>query len=243
MGILKKLTDEYFDKGVRAEDGHIINVCGIDLIVPNTIKDEDEFINSITRGFDCIKFRVFPGGESILDKEVVIREYHCDVPAFGGDYRFSILLSEPSEYDLDEGYSDMWKKAVIKLLKHVMEGVDVFTSSNYNISAYGLIGTKTFVRGELEKIFTNKRTIKMHIESLIKDMKVYVDKNFPLAVIGTVDLDWGGLAKDLITSEIISPYGTFSVNGVIGYVEMKKWWDKEMEKIKTEGAEKYFKKK
>ena len=46
MGVLKKLTDEYFGDTVRIEDGKKITVHGCDVIVP-VIWDEKDFLKSV----------------------------------------------------------------------------------------------------------------------------------------------------------------------------------------------------
>ena len=46
MGILKDLTDEYFGKKVRKEDGKKITVHGCDVIIPPDW-DEENFLKSV----------------------------------------------------------------------------------------------------------------------------------------------------------------------------------------------------
>ena len=46
MGVLKTLTDEYFEKTLRKEKGKFLDVWGCRVIVPEDY-DEDKFIESV----------------------------------------------------------------------------------------------------------------------------------------------------------------------------------------------------
>ena len=126
MGVLKKLTDEYFGDTVRIEDGKKITVHGCDVIVP-VIWDEKDFLKSVENVlseddiFEFISEYVYRRIDK--SKDTIIE---C-----GNSYYLFI-----AKYDeiIDEGYltieeipNETTYNSIIKFLTYIVKDVDIDT--------------------------------------------------------------------------------------------------------------------
>ena len=129
MGILKDLTDEYFEKKVRKEDGKKITVHGCDVIVPPDW-DEEDFLNSVETVLleDTITEFVSEYWYKRMDKSKNTN-IEC-----GNSYHLCI-----SKYDeiIDEEYltteeipNETTYNSIIKFLTYIVKDVDIDTDHN-----------------------------------------------------------------------------------------------------------------
>ena len=131
MGVLKKLTDEYFGDTVRIEDGKKITVHGCDVIVP-VIWDEKDFLKSVENVLSEDNISEFISEYSYRQidksKDTIIE---C-----GNSYHLFI-----AKYDeiIDEGYltieeipNETTYNSIIKFLTYIVKDVDIDTDRNEN---------------------------------------------------------------------------------------------------------------
>ena len=129
MGILKDLTDEYFGKKVRKEDGKKITVHGCDVIVPPDW-DEENFLKSVETVLLEDTITEFVG--EFLYKHID-KSKNTTIEC-GNSYHLCI-----SKYDeiMDEEYltteeipNETTYNSIIKFLTYIVKDVDIDTDRN-----------------------------------------------------------------------------------------------------------------
>lgn len=133
MGVLKTLTDEYFEKSIRTEEGKYLEIKGCKLIVPVDC-DEKKF-------FETLKFITWDGGSTMdffspyyLKKEEM--KYKCN-----NDYYFLPSSFENfcdlMSYDYDElDFDEKLYNACCEFIAYMVKNIDIYSKNdNYIILA------------------------------------------------------------------------------------------------------------
>lgn len=122
MGILKKLTEEYFKETLRNEDGKFLDVDGCRVVVPSDFEERD-FLKCVQRVVDMSSCRFLneklPNNEYIIPIEYK-NNWYMSMYTFEG----MLLAAKRYNYDID-GINDTLYNSVIEYLKHISKDVEL----------------------------------------------------------------------------------------------------------------------
>lgn len=226
MGVLKKLTDEYFGDVVRNEDGKKITVHGCDVIVPPNW-DEEDFLKSV---------------ELVLTEDNIaefVSEYwyrqtdtskNTNIEC-GNSYHLCI-----SKYDeiIDEDYlttedipNETTYNSIIKFLTYIVKDVDIDTERN-----------KDYIRltgeGEIDDALFRDDLDEFEMQNAYDDLIAYFLEDF-------------GEKANIRPDDLYSiQYRETTLNLPIEFEtllyarEMIEWWNKTLSEIKKQGPKRYF---
>ena len=122
MGILKKLTEEYFKETLRNEDGKFLDVDGYRAVVPPDFEERD-FLKCVQRVVDMSPCRFY--NEKLPHTESVIPiEYKNNWYMSMYTFKEMLLAAKRYNYDID-GINDTLYKSVIEYLKHISKDVEL----------------------------------------------------------------------------------------------------------------------
>ena len=226
MGVLKKLTDEYFGDTVRIEDGKKITVHGCDVIVP-VIWDEKDFLKSV---------------ENVLSEDNIsefISEYwyrqidksNDTIIECGNSYHLFI-----AKYDeiIDEGYltieeipNETTYNSIIKFLTYIVKDVDIDTDRNEDYIR--LTG-----EGEIDYALYGDDLDEFQIQNAYDDL---------------IDCFLGEFGKkaDISRDDLyLIQYRECTLNLPVEFKtllyasEMIEWWNNILSAIKKQGPKKFF---
>jgi hypothetical protein len=226
MGILKKLTDEYFGDTVRSEDGKKITVHGCDVIVP-VIWDENDFLKSvetvlfedtITEFVDGYWYKRIDTSKST--------NIEC-----GNSYHLCI-----SKYDeiIDEEYltteeipNETTYNSIIKFITYIVK--DVVIDTEHNKDYIRLTG-----EGKIDDAFFTDDLGEFEIQNAYDDLITYFLEDFgEKANIKQDDLhsiEYRGSTLNL----------PIEFKTLLYAREMIKWWDDTLSEIEKQGSKRYF---
>ena len=226
MGVLKKLTDEYFGDTVRIEDGKKITVHGCDVIVP-VIWDEKDFLKSV---------------ENVLSEDNIsefISEYvyrridksKDTIIESGNSYYLFI-----AKYDeiIDEGYltieeipNETTYNSIIKFLTYIVKDVDI--DNNRNENYIRLTG-----EDEIDNALYMDDLDEFQIQNAYDDLITYFLEVFgKKANISQNDLhsiQYSGTTLNLPVEFETLLYAR----------EMIEWWSNTLSEIEEQGPKRYF---
>lgn len=222
MGVLKKLTEEYFRNNIRNEDGKILEIKGCKLIV-DAEYDEDSFLDTcsaILRITQTANYNY--GGVNYSDK----KDIH--IKCGGNKDMYFNLFSYPEFVELPwntNKVSEKTYKAFIELMECIMKDINVKSKKDLN----GNIGViELFSYKKLYDEYGDK--VSKYNDSLLGEM-----------------YDTFGIKPSLDYSFIIDGSKFFLENDIteirmlIKLPEICEWFKEKKEEIKKIGAEEYFK--
>ena len=225
MGILKDLTDEYFGKKVRKEDGKKITVHGCDVIVPPDW-DEEDFLKSVETVLleDTITEFVSEYWYKQMDKSKNTN-IEC-----GNSYHLCI-----SKYDeiieeyltTEEIPNETTYNSIIKFLTYIVKDVDI--DNNRNENYIRLTG-----EDEIDNALYMDDLDEFQIQNAYDDLITYF-----LEVFGKK----ANISRDDLYS--IQYRGT-TLNLPVEFEtllyarEMIEWWNNTLSAIKKQGPKRFF---
>lgn len=226
MGVLKRITDEYFGDIVRSEDGKKITVHGCDVIVPPNW-DEEDFLKSV-------KVVLTEAGVAEFVSEYWYRKLDTSLSTnieCGNSYHLCV-----TKYDeiVDEEYlttEDIPNKitydSIIKFLTYIVKDVDIDTKDNKDYIC--LTG-----EGDIDDVLYIDDLDEYEIENAYDELIDYFLKTF-------------GEKANIIYDDLytITYMGT-TLNVIIEFEtllyarEMIEWWHETLSEIKEQGPKRYF---
>ena len=226
MGILKDLTDEYFGKKVRKEDGKKITVHGCDVIVPPDW-DEENFLKSVETVLLEDTITEFVG--EFLYKHID-KSKNTTIEC-GNSYHLCI-----SKYDeiMDEEYltteeipNETTYNSIIKFLTYIVKDVDI--DNNRNENYIRLTG-----EDEIDNALYMDDLDEFQIQNAYDDLITYF-----LEVFGK---------KANISQNDLHPiqYRGTTLNLPVEFEtllyarEMIEWWSNTLSEIEEQGPKRYF---
>ncbi len=150
MGILKKLTDEYFNETLRNEDGKFLDVDGCRVVVPLSFEEKD-FLESVQKIISCYcYFDIFIKYEDKKDK-------YTNIECKGGLNMFIYSFENCVKYYkniFNEDINKTMYDSIVKYLEHIMKDVKVikYRNLNYIELSKNIPGDKDFLSKILKEL-------------------------------------------------------------------------------------------
>lgn len=174
MGILKKLTEEYFKETLRNEDGKFLDVDDCRVVIPSNFEERD-FLKCVQRIVDMSPCRFY--NEKLPDNEHVIPiEYKNNWYMSMYTFEEMLLAAKRYNYDID-GINDTLYKSVIEYLKHISKDVELEKTNEMCIKLFDKKSKKLAEDSDFIKKF--KKTFVNTFSSCcgITDTNVIIRKN------------------------------------------------------------------
>lgn len=222
MGVLKKITDEYFEKGLRNEDGKFLDIGGCRVVVPNEYTEE-KFLRKANEVLKAM-FVYFKKKENVNDEDV--RE--CERVEMKNGYvmlfdSYDFFVKHTSEIkDFDEGMY----KSIKKFLTYFMGDVS-FSETIGQTDGIELVEKEDmdkmvsfFKREGLEKEINTFTMMKTH--DFLRNFKEKMD-------LERIDIDFfkHGYSKNIVLHlrDIVQNPSIYRIRYAKEAVE---WWKKEV---------------
>ncbi len=239
MGILKKITDEYFEKVLRNEDGKYLNVMGCNVIVPMYYDEEDfldvveEFTNTLSSyTTQNISFRT----DDDINEDAIQIECGNGYMEIETDYNhFLKFYKNEFKKDMNENLFN----SIIKFLRHISKDVDiVFVDGKSNIM---LVNEDDFYNKFLEFFSDNEYEEKKEdcLNTLVNmffkefESKAHIIRN-------EFEFSYGDNYGEQITMRLFNYSDIFQFKTLLYAKEMKQWWDDTLNEIEMDGIETFF---
>lgn len=237
MGILKKLTDEYFEKELRTEDGKYINALGCKVLVPIDFTEDDFFVllNEAITDYD---------GEAIFSYDRDIKDYDDDeyekVKCGHNNY---LVYPKLKNADINFNITEKQYDSVKKFLEYIFEVAQIETH-NYEeklilvseSDQYYKFGYKFYEAG----IDDNNGYIENDCWDLLMDdfLTSFEEK----VDIGRGDIEYFSYNNmgSNVCINIQSPSKSLYFFALKYSREMTEWWKKVLDKIDEMGVKEYF---
>ena len=136
MGILKKLTDEYFGDTIRNEDGKYLYVDGCKVIVPIDF-DEKMFLDKVQKTLSHMNCTFYSSETAKKYKGSV--EIECGNEYSMLCYTYSTLSQHISKYGLRLVIDETLYDSVIKYLRHIMKDLDIVENKISGFTDYYIV--------------------------------------------------------------------------------------------------------
>lgn len=232
MGVLKKITDEYFEKTLRKEDGKFLDVFGCRVKVPADY-DEDKFIEKIAEilhGTSAI-FTSIGKTEYDMLRDKDFHEIRCNdefvfmMNPFGS---FSVPKVEEKVYE-----------SYMKFMRHILKDVEICFIDDSDGGEYCILLVSGDETGTLN-------------ENDDREDEEYAGTEILDPAMGPFFKEFGGKAH-IIRSEIVedSESGVVGMmtNNISGHIqiktliyakEMREWWKEKVDEILDKGVAAFF---
>ena len=221
MGILKKLTDEYFEKTLRNEDGKYLYVDGCKVIVPMDF-DEKMFLEKVQKTLSHMNcdFYLSNNAKNNIEKEYV--SIKCGNEYSMLCYTYSTLLQHISKYGLRLVINETLYNSVIKYLRHIMKNLDIVEDKIHEITDYYIVIIDEKHFPDIEKIIQfgeNSKLSKLYESFTEKFIKI----------IGSGDDIY--IKRKSILLKVKDFMFSVDLNKMRHVEELREWWIKECTKI------------
>jgi len=225
MGVLKNLTDEYFKKILRTEDGKYANLAGHRVIIPVNF-NADEFLEKFKK----------PGFYFFYTKEHDKQEDENHIMIRGGEksvvdlqiYNWKTLCKHNF---IDDSINEKMFNSFVNLLKEEMSEIEIDEDSNSILcrerNLDELFKDTDFTRYDYIPIIMGE------FDSKFKKLKSKRSKNVCYRTLGE-------------NSCIVIPITSMSaiqIESIVYSSMMRKWFSDKIEKIKKVGPKEYIAKK
>lgn len=238
MGILKKLTDEYFEKELRTEDGKFMEVMGCKVLVPVDFTEDDFFIllNEAITDYD---------GETIFSYKRYLNDYNDNEyeKIKCGDDNY-IVYPKLKNADINFNVTESQYDSVKKFLEYIFEVADITTHNGDEMIL--LVDESTQYHKFHYKFY----------EAEIDDNNGYIEDDcwdllvddFLTAFEEKVDIGRGDIEYfsynnmgSNVCIKLQSQRNNYLYFNVLKYSrEMTEWWKKVLDKIDEMGVKEYF---
>lgn len=230
MGVLKKLTDEYFEKTLRKEKGKFLEVFGCRVIVPPDY-DEDKFIESVEYILNNTNAIFLQKGIYAYDKlkENGFIEAECKND-------FSLMMDDYTNIkNVDKTLYDSY----MKFMKHILKDVEICSINN------GIDGAVTCISladgDEVQDLIENddRTDIDDYHGVYITDPIIdeFFDEFQDKAKIIRSEILYGGLA---VTMRAANLDGNYQIKTLLYAKEMREWWKNKINEVLEKGLSDYF---
>lgn len=237
MGILKKLTDEYFEKELRTEDGKFMEVMGCKVLVPVDFTEDDFFIllNEAIADYD---------GETIFSYYRDINDYDDDeYEKVKCGYNNYIVYPKLKNADINFNVTESQYDSVKKFLKYIFEVAQIETHDykeklilvdegtqyykfHYKFYEAGIDDNNGYIEDDCWDLL---------VEDFLTDFEKKAD-------IGRGDIEYFSYNNmgSNVCINIQSPSKSLFFSALKYSREMTEWWKKVLDKIDEMGVKEYF---
>lgn len=224
MSVLGKLTDEYFGNDVRDEDGKFLEIRGFKVLVPVDF-DEEKFRNAI-EDFLTTSEATFVNKQYLDDRYVKI-------PCGNKDYY--IMLNPIDEFrdELQYELTDKQIESMMKFIEFLFDGVDIVYHDGKEYAT--LIDTSDF-----DYEMYDAKMNEWESQECWNDIKSWFLESFEDANIIEDDLHGIQYYSVVLTIKLSDGGSDFEIDTMYYVKDMVKWWEKQMEEIRKQGARAYF---
>lgn len=234
MGVLKTLTDEYFEKSIRTEEGKYLEIKGCKLIVPTDF-DEKKYLSLIHEIVDNEDDYGYNNcSEFLRQRDIRNSDYkiHCD-----GDMYFTLdvkKIKENLSYSIDDSHFEY----CLKFIEYLLNGVSL-----------DIYNGKTYVVLADEYDLFNKFDCEIHDENLDEWSSQecwnyltewFIEEFGKKADIVEKDLHYIHYYNDSLNIMISNEYNSIEWGVFLHAKEMQEWWKDKLNKIKKIGAREFF---
>ena len=221
MGILKNITDEYFKKTLRNEDGKYLYVDGCKVIVPINF-DEKMFLDKVQKTLSHMNCTFYSSETAKKYKGSV--EIECGNEYSMLCYTYSTLSQNISKYELRLVIDETLYNSVIKYLRHIMKDLDIVENK---ISGY----TDYYIVIIDEKFFPDiDKVIKFGEDSELSKLCEKFKKEFK-EIVGSGDMYITTRHGKSILLKVKDFMFSVDLNRMRHVKELREWWIKECTKI------------
>lgn len=225
MGVLKKLTDEYFGKDTRTEDGKFLEIRGFKVLVPVDFTEEVFFkaLKNFFKESDAI----------FLRKEDTDVRY-TNIPCGNGDFYLELKpFEEISEY-LSYTFSNKQVESILKFIEFLFDGVDIDSERMKDYIV--LLDTSDFFYETYEAGMDEQES-----QDCWDDILEMFFEDFKDADIDKDDLHYIQYRNTNLNIRICEGEENEIIIKTMLYAkDMVKWWKEQMDEIKKQGARQYF---
>lgn len=224
MGVLQKITKEYFGDEAREEDGKFIEVRGFNVLVPIDF-DEEKFLHALD---DFLS-----SGDAEFVNKRYLEDQYLKVPCGKGDFYIELDPLGDFRDNLLYDLNDKQIESMLKFLEYLFEGtVDIDTENGKEYVV--LMDTSDF-----DYEIYNADMNDWESQECWDSMKEMFFEEFKDADIDDNDLHCIHYYSDILTMKVTD--GDRIILKTILYIkDMVKWWKEQMDEIKKQGARQYF---
>lgn len=247
MGVLKNLTDEYFEKKIRTEDGKPFNVMGCDVIIPIDY-DEEMFLDTIKDFMEILSSRT-------VQNINFVEEEHFDEDSSGETVQMKcgngVYLEIETTY---ERLSELWRKnfpkremneklyeSIIKFLRFISKDVEIIFYEEDGTSNILLATCDEFEDKFLD--YFSKEDYDGINECKDELTNMFFDEFESKAHIIRSEFDYFPSESDggeFVAMRIFNFDDVFQFNTFLYAKEMRQWWKDTLDKIEEEGVVNFF---
>lgn len=237
MGVLKKLTDEYFEKTLRKEDGKYIEVRGFKAVVPHNF-NEEMFLESVEDVFSKSN-TAFLRQQSgmITDDDVVL--------PVGKDMRGRMyMVSDPIEEYRDKLYYDMSDeqiKSVFKFIQFMLDGVEMDKTGAQTVVVLvgeGKIHNK--IEYPLYELGVDDYTVKDWYDYLVETfVERFKEKNGNTTKSDLTTITYYESTLNIYIADS-DHTNDLMIHNLLYAKEMVKWWNDVFDEIEKYGVKEFF---
>ena len=224
MSVLGKLTDEYFGKDARTEDGKFLEIRGFKVLVPSDFTEEVFF--------EALKDFFKESEANFLRKENTDIRY-TNIPCGNGDFYLSLRpFEEIGEY-LSYTFSNKQIESILKFIEFLFDGVNI--DSEHGKYCIVLLDTSDFDYEIYEA--------GMDVESqdCWDDMLEMFFEDFKDAEIDKDDLHYIQYYNTNLNIRICKgEENEIIIKAMLYAKDMVKWWKEQIDEIRKQGARQYF---
>lgn len=232
MGVLKKLTDEYFEKTLRKEKGKFLEVFGCRVIVPPDY-DEDKFIESVgdilnnTNAIFLQKSAYAYG--KLKENGFIEAECKNDFSLMMDDFEHTNIK------DVDKTLYDSY----MKFMKHILKDVEICSINN------GIDGAATCIPladgDEVQDLIESgdETDIDYYDGVYITDPLIdeFFDEFQDKAKIIRSEILYDNLAVAMRAANLD---GNYQIKTLLYAKEMREWWKNKINEVLEKGLSDYF---
>lgn len=235
MGVLKTLTDEYFDKTLRKEEGKFLDVCGCRVIVPEDY-NEKKFFKKIEEIMKKTSIFFCKEGENQYLTFHRRIKFHNNFEILIPDFS---LVKDDSE-DIRLNIDETFYKSYMKFIEHIVQHIDLI---KYKEKFCILLASKEEtgavydeIFGELGFLFGETEDFAEYFAPvLVQFFNEYESK----ADIIRAEIEYIGLN---IAMEIRNESAEIQFKTLLFAREMRAWWRMILKEIEKVGLDEYVKK-
>lgn len=222
MGILKNITDEYFEKTLRNEDGKYLDVDGCKVIVPIDF-DKKMFLEEVQKTLSHMNCTFYSSETAKKYKESV--EIECGNEYSMLCYTYSTLSQNISKYGLRLVIDETLYNSVIKYLRHIMKDLDIVENKIRGFTDYYIVMIDEKSFPDIDKVikFGENSELSKLCEKFTKEFKKTVGSGSDLYITGRHGKSILLKVKDFMFS--------VDLNRIRRAKELREWWIKECTKI------------
>ena len=223
MGILKNITDEYFEKTLRNEDGKYLDVDGCKVIVPIDF-DEKMFLEEVQKTLSHMNCTFYLSNNEKKNKEEYV-SIECGNEYSMLCYTYSTLSQNISKYGLRLVIDETLYNSVIKYLRHIMKDLDIVENKIRGFTDYFIVMIDEKSFPDIDKVikFGENSELSKLCEKFTKEFKKTVGSGSDLYITGRHGKSILLKVKDFMFS--------VDLNRIRRAKELREWWIKECTKI------------